>query len=99
MNKMGNYQTKDKVVVNENIANTAQVTNKLNMIGIVMVVIIVLLIMVIGYTLKQRCTKGVRKWLKKEMVASSITLPGIKVETIQPPQVNNGTSSSHKVVY
>lgn len=96
---MGNYQTKDKVVVNENISSTAQVDNKLNMIGIVMIIIIVLLIMVIGYALKRRCTKGVRKWLKKEMVASSITLPSIKVETMQPPQINNGTSASHKVVY
>lgn len=81
---MGSNQTKENVTVNENLSNVAHVHNKLNIIGIVMIVIIIMLIMVFAYALKRRFIRGVRKWLRKEMVASSVALPTIKVETVQP---------------
>lgn len=92
---MGSNQTKENVIVNENLLNVAQVENKLNLIGIVMIVTIVLFAILLIYAGKRRCIKSIRKWLKKEVVASSIALPSIKVETMQPPQ----TSSNPKVIY
>lgn len=82
---MGSNQTKENVIVNENLANVTQVENKLNLIGIVMIVTIVLFAILIIYAVKRRCLKNIRKWLKKEVMASSIALPSIKVETMQPP--------------
>lgn len=92
---MGANQTKEKVIVNENLTNVAQVESKLNIIGIIMIAVITLLTIVIIYTGKRRCTKGIRKWLKKEIAASSIGLPSIKVETVQPPP----KSTSPKVIH
>lgn len=92
---MGSTQTKENVIIKENSVNVAQVDNKLNIIGIVMIVTTVLVAMLLIYAGKQRCIKGIRKWLKKEVMASATALPSIKVETIQPPQI----SSNPKVVY
>lgn len=95
---MGSNQTKENVIVNENLSNVAQVESKLNIIGIVMLIFVAFVLTLLIYALKRRCTKGVRKWLRKEIVAGSITLPSIKVETLQP-HTTTGIPSANKVVF
>lgn len=85
---MGSNQTKEKVVINENIANVAEVHTKLDIIGITMMIIIVLMVLVLCVFIIRKCKNGIKDWLKKQMIVSSTTLQGIKVETVQPQPQN-----------